>query len=548
MARSRLTRPLAWLALLPLGLLLIALIYMLGMARLESQTRDFWQALAWAAETMTTTGYGHDNQWDNPLMIVFVVAVQFVGVFLVFLVIPVFAIPYLETRFESRLPRALPAKLSDFVLIYCHGPAVASLIRDLENEQIPTVVLEEDEAQARRLRDRGTTVVFTRITDENALGDGLERARAVILNGRDEDNAVFVLSARQRGFEGPIYAFVEKPIHRKAIELAGATAAYSPKHALAAALAAQASHRISPRIAGLHQLGERLEVAELRIHRDSPVANATLADARIRERTGATIVGQWIGGTFTTDMGPQTVLRRRAILVAVGSHESIQRLGRLATSLDRTGPVLVAGYGQVGHKVVQMLRDAGEQTVSIDIEEREGVDLVADALEVDALRRAGVETARTVILALASDSTNLFAAAIVRDLTPEVPIIARVNQAEDVSRMHAAGADFALSISEVAGQLLARRLFGEEFVSLETQVRLVKVPAAGLTGFDPVSARIPERTGCSIAAIQRGEEILVELDREFEIEDGDFLYLCGSREAVTRYFDLFPEARSAPEA
>jgi hypothetical protein len=34
-----------------------------------------------------------------------------------------------------------------------------------------------------------------------------------------------------------------------------------------------------------------------------------------------------------------------------------------------------------------------------------------------------------------------------------VPIIARVNQSENVERIHAAGADFALSISRVAGQI-----------------------------------------------------------------------------------------------
>jgi Trk K+ transport system NAD-binding subunit len=497
---------------------------------------------------MTTTGYGHDNQWSHPLMITFVVVVQFLGVFLVFLVIPIFAIPYLENRFESRLPRVLPAKLQDFVLIYRHGPAVASLIRDLDRERIPAVVLEEDEGVARRLRDLGTTVVYTRIADRNPLGDGLERARALILNGEDHDNAVMVLSARQNGFEGPIYAFVEAPLHRKPIVLAGATAAHSPKHALAAALAAQASHRISPRIAGLHRLGEHLEVAELRIDRNSPVADVTLAEARIRERTGATVVGEWIGGRFTTEMRPETVLRHRAILVAVGSSESIERLGRLATPLDGSGPFLVAGCGQVGGKVVEMLTEANEETVSIDKEEREGVDLVADALDADALRRAGVEQARAVILALASDSTNLFAATIVRDLAPEVPIIARVNQAEDVSRIRAAGADFALSISEVAGQLLGRQLFGEEFVSLETQVRLVKATAAGIAGLDPASARIPERTGCWIVAIERGDEVLVEVDPEFEIQSGDSVYLCGSQESVNLYFELFPEARSPAEA
>ena len=158
------------------------------------------------------------------------------------------------------------------MLIYRHGPAVTSLIRDLERQRIPTVVLEEDEALARRLRSDGLTVVYVRPEDENVLAGGLARARVLIVNGEDHDNVVTVLSARQSGFEGPIHAFVQNPKHRKPVLLAGADAVYSPKHALAAGLAAQASHRISPRVAGLQQLGEHVEVAELRVHRESPVA------------------------------------------------------------------------------------------------------------------------------------------------------------------------------------------------------------------------------------------------------------------------------------
>lgn len=533
---------LALLGILPLGVLLLTLAYMLGMALFEGESRGFWESLEWAAETLTTTGYGRDNQWDHPFMIAFVVTVQFLGVFLIFLLFPVFVIPYFESRFEKRLPRLVPSQLKDFVLIFRHGPAVTSLIRDIEREQVPAVVLEADESLGRRLRDRGLNVVQSRLDDEDLFAGGLERARALVVNGPDHENAVAVLSARQRGFEGPIYAFVEDPLHRRPITLAGASAVYGPKHALAAALAAQASNRIS-RIAGLQQLGTRLAVAELRIQRESPVAGVALAEARIRERTGATIIGQWVSGSFSAQMKSDAVLRPGAILLAVGSEESIQRLGRLATPLAKTGPFLVAGYGEVGSKVVEMLSDAGEPTRVIDRQSLDGVDVVADALDAEALDRAGVRHARAVILALSSDSTNLFAATIVRHVAPEVPIIARVERSEEVERIRLAGADFALSVGQVAGQLLCRQLLGEEFISLEPSMRLAKVSASGLEGQTPSSARVRERTGCSVVAVERGEELFVEFDQDFEIRSGDSVYLCGSESAVGKYFADFPKAR-----
>ena len=90
-------------AALPVTLTVLALLYMLGMAHLEHDPRSFWQAFEWAGETMTTTGYGADAHWRHPAMVAFAVATQFVGVFMTFLVFPVFLIPYFEERFEGRL-------------------------------------------------------------------------------------------------------------------------------------------------------------------------------------------------------------------------------------------------------------------------------------------------------------------------------------------------------------------------------------------------------------------------------------------------------------
>ncbi|KOR30602.1 hypothetical protein TI05_13690 [Achromatium sp. WMS3] len=84
---KRSTRQLIFLfSALPVAVLIFAIFYMLGMQYLEGRPRDFLASLEWAAETLTTTGYGVDAPWNHPIMVLFVVAVQFIGLFLLFLI------------------------------------------------------------------------------------------------------------------------------------------------------------------------------------------------------------------------------------------------------------------------------------------------------------------------------------------------------------------------------------------------------------------------------------------------------------------------------
>ena len=97
--------------------------------------------------------------------------------------------------------------------------------------------------------------------------------------------------------------------------LAGATTAFSPTYMLAAIIAARASARIGPRVTGLEVLGRHVEVAELRVHEAGPLAHKTLAETRIRTRTGATIVGRWQDDELQRPAADQT-LHPGTILVA----------------------------------------------------------------------------------------------------------------------------------------------------------------------------------------------------------------------------------------
>lgn len=524
-------------------LLTYATLYMIGMERLEGEPRSFLRSLSWASETLTTTGYGKDAEWRHPLMVLLVISLQWIGVFIILMVFPIYVIPFLEERFEPRLPRRVPA-MEGHIVIYHYGPAVETLLVEIEAARAPYVIVEHDPAVARALLDKGRKVVHATDEDEGLAAAHLSSARALIANDRDEANAGLILGARQGGFRGEIVALVEEPIYRQPMTLAGASAVYTPRHVLAAALAARASERINPRISGIQQLGKHLEVRELRILPASPLATRTLGELGLGARTGATVLGQWVGGRLQTPPHADMRLEPRGILVVAGSPESLERVGRLAegaTPLRREGPFLIAGFGEVGQKVHELLTDAGEVVRVVDRNERRGVDVVGSVLDPSVLERAGVAHARSVILALDSDDATLFATVIVQDVVPDAPIIARVNLAHNLEKIRRAGVDFALSISQVSGQILAQRLLGEEAVALDPHLRLLRLPVASMSGKNPVELRIRERTGCSVVAVERGEELIGDLPADFRFAPGDAMFVCGSDAAIRRLRESFPE-------
>jgi Trk K+ transport system NAD-binding subunit len=215
------------------------------------------------------------------------------------------------------------------------------------------------------------------------------------------------------------------------------------------------------------------------------------------------------------------------------------------TRLRRAGPFVLAGFGEVGHKVAQLLSDVGERVEVIDREDGEGVDRVGDILDHRVLATAGVREAQAVILAVDSDAATLFATVILKDFAPDVPVIARVNQAQNVQRIHRAGADFALSISQVSGQILAGRLLGRESISLDPKVEVLRVSSAGLVGSHPAELRIRERTGASVVAVERSGDLLLDFGPSFRFLEGDEVYVCGSVEATRAFGTTFPQPATA---
>jgi len=531
----RSTRRLIGLAAgLVLFLIASAVLYQVGMERLEGKHRTFWDSFEWAAESLSTTGYGADSHWQHPAMVLLVVVVQFAGVFLVFLIVPILLVPFLEERFEKRVPRTAP-KMVDHVIVYRYGPAVETLLQRLAAHDVASIVVETDETAARAVQERGLPVVFSLAEEESLDICRLAQARALVANGRDEENAALILRARQMGFKGEVFAFVEEPAHRKPMELAGATAVYTPRHIVAAALAAHASEKISPRLPGSESL-QFLERRELRVTATSPLAGLSLASSNLGATTGVVVVGQWMRNRLHARCDATTIIEPGSILELVGEAASLDRAAAMIGSpfLRRSGPYLIAGFGEVGHKVHELLTDAGEEVRVVEREARAGVDVVGNVLDPSVLGRAALHECRAAVLALDSDDATLFATVIARDAAPDVPVIARVNHSRNIENIYRAGADFALSISDISGEMLSARLLGRVARSRDEHRRVMRITA----GFERALRELPLRQhGCSLLAIERDGAFL-PVAAASRIQSGDGLFICGGVEAVKTVAEL----------
>jgi Trk K+ transport system NAD-binding subunit len=86
-------------------------------------------------------------------------------------------------------------------------------------------------------------------------------------------------------------------------------------------------------------------------------------------------------------------------------------------------------------------------------------------------------------------------------------------------------------------------MLGEEYVSLEPMVKIVKVDGSSFAGRHPLDTPLRGRADALVVALERGDAVVVEFDDAFRIAAGDALFLCGAPDALDACFAAFPEIR-----
>ncbi|MBV0902136.1 potassium channel family protein [Haloarcula salina] len=521
-----------------------ALAYDYGMSAFENEPRSFLKSLQIVVETFTTTGYGSDGDWQSTGMLLLIIVMDVTGVVLIFLALPVLLFPLFEEAMATNAPTSVEEDIADHVVICQFTPRGETLITELETWDVPYVVVESDRARANELYEEGYHVIHA---DPQSV-EGLERAhlssaRALVADASDQVNTSIILTAREVDEAVQTVSVVEEPDRARYHDLAGADAVLSPRRLLGESLASKVTTGVSTTLGDSIEIGQDFDIAELPVHRGSDLVGTTLADSGIREETGVNVIGAWFRGQFVSPPDPDAELDGSTVLLVSGTERQLEQLKELTLSSVRgfrRGETVIIGSGEVGQTIAADLRSAGVPHTVLDKTDQPGVDVVGDATEPDDLRAAGIEDARTVILALSEDTDTEFATLVIRDLNPGVEIIARAEETANVKKMYRAGADYVLALSTVSGRMLASTILeDEDVISMDQQVEIIRVTADGLGGTTLGEADIRSRTGCTVIAIERDGTVLTDLGPDVRIESNDRLVIAGTDDGVNRFQSLF---------
>jgi Trk K+ transport system NAD-binding subunit len=518
--------------------LLYTVLYQYGMAYLEGVQRGFFESLHVVVESITTTGYGEDAPWSTTPMLVLMILMQFTGVFFFFLTLPLFLIPWIERRIEDTLPQSYDG--TDHVVICGLSEVGDQLVDELESHDVDYVVLVEDPDRVGSLLDAGHSAVLGDPESATVLSNvSVESARAVILDTSDERNATIALTVREIAPAVRLVAFVEDRTLVEYLELAGVDAPLQPRELLGEGLAKEVSRVITTQLGDTVDIGADFEVIELPVSAGAAVEGRTIATAGLREETGATILGAWLDGEFVPNPDPSRELDRHAVLLVAGTNQELQAAMELTVPSDRLAhrDTVVAGYGDTGRAVCATLESSYIACSVIDERAGDHVDVVGDATEADVLREAGIESAGALIVAVGNDTDAIFITLVARELNPDLEIVVRANDVANRSKLVAAGADYVLPLAEVAARMLADTILGEDVISYETQIEIVRISAPAFVGQTLAEAAIRERTGCTVIAVEREESVRTDLGPDFEIERGDTLVVVGTDEDLLAFRD-----------
>jgi Trk K+ transport system NAD-binding subunit len=535
-------RTLLYLAGLVTVMLGFAVTYQYGMTTFEDRPRTFLESLQIVVETFTTTGFGSDAGWSTPEMNLFVIVMDLTGVVLIFLALPVMVFPLFEQALTTTVPTTLPDSVRDHVVICTYTQRADPLIGELESENVSYVLIVPDKDRATDLYEEGYDVIHEDPDTERGLQRAnLQQARALVADVSDQKDASIVLGARDIADDVKLVSIVEEPDSVRYHELAGADTVLTPRSIVGETLANKVTTGLTTDLGDAIEIGEHFDVVEFPIRSGSELVGSTLADSGLRERAGVNVIGAWFDGEFESPPSPDAVLDTGTVLLVTGEEESLQRTKELTLGKSRAfgrGEIVVVGYGEVGGTVVSALDDADLPYTVVDRKDKDGVDVVGEATDRDVLSAAGVESARSVILAMPDDTTTEFATLVIRDLNESIEVICRANEVESTKKMYRAGADYVLSLATVTGRMVASELLAEDVMAMNTQIEVIRTRAPSLVGKTLEEALVRSRTGCTVVAIERDGTLQTNVGPDTEIEVGDELVIAGTDEGTNRFKEL----------
>lgn len=219
--------------------------------------------------------------------------------------------------------------------------------------------------------------------------------------------------------------------------------------------------------------------------------------------------------------------------------------------------IIVVGYGRVGELATKELIDRNIEFVIIDKEIPEElkslnnvISIEGDATDDAVLSLANIEEAKSLIVATADASTNLFIVLSARELNENVFIISRSDNSLLERKLIRAGADRTLNPYSAGGQKMANIAIDPQimdFIDSNLGTKdgdFLKIEQFELSeendwhGKTLKELDIRQKSGVTIIGIIRDNDTNLNPFGEFELKSKDQLVAIGTKDQLMKFNDL----------
>jgi voltage-gated potassium channel len=208
---------------------------------------------------------------------------------------------------------------------------------------------------------------------------------------------------------------------------------------------------------------------------------------------------------------------------------------------------IVCGYGRIGKVICDILRKKPFKVVVIEKDkelipfmEEDGLLYISgDTVDESNLQKAGIDRAKGVIAALATDADNVFLVLTAKQLNPGIFIMARASNNDVKSKLIAAGAEIVESPYEMGAENMAQKIIRPTVTSFldlalthhrkDIQMEEIPVcPSSPLANIMLKDSGIRQEYNLIIIAIKKADDkMLFNPSFETKIKAGDTLIAVG---------------------
>lgn len=515
----------------------------------EGREYSWITGLYWTLTVMSTLGFG-DITFHSDLGKVFSVIVLLNGIVLLLVMLPFtfiqfFYAPWLEAQNRARAPRSVPDTVSDHVILTHFDDVAANLTEKFTQYGISYVILVSDLSRALELHDMGYKIVVGEPDNPETFRRlRVHYASMVVVLNEDVVSTNIIFTIREICDQVITITNADSQDSVDILQLAGSSYVFQFTRMLGRTL----GRRVLGVSMKANVIGgfDSLLIAETPVMR-TPIQGKTLAESKLRQVTGVNVVGIWEQGMFKVPT-PQTILGEGTVLVLAGNEEQLDQYDKLIGSHGyrnmSKGPVLILGGGRVGKSVAEALKKRNIQYRVVEkktgIAAKDEHFIHGNASDLDILLKAGINESPSIIITTHNDDLNIYLTIYCRRLRPDVQIISRASLDRNINTLHRAGANLVMSFSSLCTTTIMNLLKPEKILMLSEGLNVFRTVLNGkMENKRLLELGIREKTGCSVIAIKRGEELLINPEPDMVLKRDDEMILIGSEESEQKFNEKY---------